>query len=156
MESTTPTRSIGGVPGRVDSGKTISPAGTTISATGTLTRKTASQPTSCTRTPPSTGPTTKPAPATAAHTPSACARSSGGNITAISDSAGGSTHAAAAPISTLAPIKAIGDGASAQRTDATPKAAMPARNIRLRPNRSAIHCRRAGAGQRDEEASSTH
>ena len=99
---------MGGVPGRVDSGSTFSPTGTTAQATGTLTRKTASHPIASTSTPPRIGPITRPTPATPAHTPSACARSSGGNITAISDSAGGSTHAAAAPISARAPISAIG------------------------------------------------
>ena len=157
IESATPSRSTGGVPGRVDSGSTLRPAGTTIAATGTLTRKTASHPTSCTSTPPSSGPITRPAPATAAHTPSACGRSAGGNITAISDSAGGRTQAAAAPISARAPISAIGDCASAQSTEAMPKPAMPARKTRLRPNRSASPLpRRSSPASATRNASITH
>ena len=145
------------MPGRVDSGSTARPAGTTRIATGTFTRNTACQPTSFTSTPPSIGPSTSPTPATAAHTPSACGRSSGGNMTAISDSAGGSTHAAAAPISARAPISATGKGAIAHRHEATPKPAMPARNTRLRPKRSASPLPRSSSpASATRKASSTH
>src|SRR5204862_4171788 len=104
IDSPAPTRSSGGAPGRVDSGSARSPSGTAAMANGTLTRKTDCQPTFGTRIPPMIGPADSPTPATDAQIASAPGRSSGVNITAISDSAGGSTQAADAPIRTRAPI----------------------------------------------------
>jgi hypothetical protein len=106
-------------------------------ATGTLTRKTACQPTLGTSRPPSTGPSANPKPATVVHTASARGRSSGGNITATSDSAGGSTQAAAAPISTRAAINSPVVCDSAASTEVAPNPATPQRKTRRRPKRSA-------------------
>jgi hypothetical protein len=133
MDSATPTRSIGGAPGRVDSGSQRSPSGTAAMANGTLTRNTDCQPTLGTRMPPSTGPAERPMPATEAHTASAPGRSAGGNITAISDRAGGSTQAAEAPISTRAAISSPGVWARAASTDVIAKPVKPARKTRRRP-----------------------
>src|SRR3954449_2527674 len=89
IERPAPTRSSGGAPGRVDSGSERSPSGTAAIANGTLTRNTDCQPTLGTSNPPRTGPADSPTPATDAQIATAPGLSSGVNITAMSDSAGG-------------------------------------------------------------------
>src|SRR3954453_18570503 len=103
-ESATPGTSSGGAPGRPrggggggprgrrDSGSQRSPSGAANSTKGTLTRKTQRHPATSTSTPPKTGPRASPRPPTADQIPTAFGRSSAGNRTARSDSAGGSTQ----------------------------------------------------------------
>src|SRR3954470_11881637 len=91
-ESATPGRSSGGAPGRRDSGSQRSPSGAATSTKGTFTRNTQRQLAASTSTPPTTGPSARATPATAAQIPNALARSSGANSTASNDSEGGSTH----------------------------------------------------------------
>jgi hypothetical protein len=86
--------------------------------------------------PPTTGPPRIARPVTPAKTPSARPRRSAGNAALSSASACGTTIAALAPCTARAAISAPTFGASAQPTDASAKAASPARNIRDRPHRS--------------------
>ena len=137
VESTTPGMSSGGTPGRRDSGSQRSPSGAATSTNGTLTRKTQRQSATSTSRPPTTGPRASPSPPTADQIPVALGRSSGGNSTASSDSAGGNTQAADTPISTRAAMRAPTDCAAAASTDATAKPTSPVTNTRRRPNRSA-------------------
>ena len=137
VESATPGKSSGGTPGRRDSGSQRSPKKAASSTNGTLTRNTQRQSATSTSTPPTTGPSASPSPATADQIPAALARSSGGKSTTSKDSAGGITHAAATPISARAAISSPTVCAAAASTDVTAKPISPSTNTRRRPNRSA-------------------
>ena len=86
--------------------------------------------------PPISGPSTVPMPPQAVHAPIALARSSGGNVATITASAEGVSRAPKTPwrpreITSISMV-----GASAQKTDVTPKPATPSMNMRRSPNRS--------------------
>jgi hypothetical protein len=72
-----------------------------------------------------------------ASTPIAPPRHSGGMIAVAFASASGWVSGAPAPCTSRATINASSDGATAQASDDTPKTAIPSRNSRRRPKRSA-------------------
>src|SRR5215217_4258846 len=157
VESATPATSSGGTPGRRDSGSQRRPSGAANSTKGTLTRNTQRQPATSTSTPPTTGPRASPSPPTADQIPTAFGRSSGGNSTARSDSAGGSTQDAATPMSTRAAITSPTVCDAAVSTDAAAKPTNPDTNTRRRPNRSASPLPTSNSpASETRNASSTH
>ncbi len=94
--------------------------------------------------PPTSIPRMPPAPANPAHTPTARARSSGGNTLVIVDNVPGMINAAPTPVRTRHPISVSADPANADAKLAMLKIVMPAMSARRRPKRSPI----APAGSR--------
>ena len=94
--------------------------------TGRLTTNTARQSKYSTSTPPRIGPSEAARPLAPIQMPTARARSRGsGKVWAISDSELGTIAAAASPWRARPAVSSPRPGASAQRSDAKPKAAMP-------------------------------
>ena len=87
-------------------------------------------------TPPSTSPSAEAKPRIAPYMPNAFPRSSCEKMARNVASTCGIIAAAAAPCTTRAAISSAGVCASPAARLATPNPAMPARNTRLRPNRS--------------------
>ena len=86
--------------------------------------------------PPTSGPITTPIAPQAVQAPTALARSSSGNTVTITASAAGVSIAPATPWSARASTSSSIVGASAQRTDATPKPATPSENTLRSPKMS--------------------
>jgi hypothetical protein len=103
-----------------------------------LTRKTSRQLSAATSRPPSEGPTPAASAATAERSATACARRSAGKAWSTRPSEAGTMNAAPSAWRTRNPIRALAEGAIAQRTDAKVNSARPARKTRRRPSRSAI------------------
>ncbi len=105
---------------------------------GTFTRKIAGQPNACVSTPPSSTPSEPPTPPIAPHTPSARLRSRPSvNEVAMIARLAGEITAPPMPCSARAPISSVRESASAHASDASANSAVPARNTRRRPSRSA-------------------
>ena len=123
--------------GSRDSVSTRRPIATMSAPTGTFTRNTQRQPPVSTRAAPSVGPT---APATAPVAPqmaSVTGIRSRGVDRSTSAREDGTSAAAPNACSTLAITRAVGPGATAQRTDAAVKTTAPSRKVRRCPRRSA-------------------
>ena len=122
-----------GRPGRCRGRSRITPA-----PMGTLTRKIAGQPNACVSTPPSSTPSEPPTPPIAPHTPRARLRSRPSvNEVAMIARLAGEITAPPMPCSVRAPISSVRESASAHASDAIANSAVPARNTRRRPSRSA-------------------
>ena len=105
---------------------------------GTLTKKIHSQASRSVRMPPSRRPNAAPPAAMPPQTPRAFVRSSpSGKVVVMIDSAAGETSAAPRPCRPRARMSIVPDCASPSSSDAKVNSAMPARNRRLRPSRSA-------------------
>ena len=107
-----------------------------ISPIGTLIQKIHRHPKPSVRKPPIAGPTMRASPVTPLKMPSARARSSRAKAPLRIAMATGITNAAPAPWADRAAISARMLVDSAQAIDASMNSAMPAANIRRRPNRS--------------------
>ncbi len=122
-------------------GLPVTRRGTTTSdarATGTLIKNTHRHDAAWVITPPSRIPAAKPRPDSAPQMLSAFTRSARtGNRAVTSASAAGVASAAPTPCATRAPISICCDPAKPSASDAVPNTAVPARNMRRRPNRSA-------------------
>ncbi|HTZ87872.1 MAG TPA: hypothetical protein VMB05_14490 [Solirubrobacteraceae bacterium] len=114
------------------------PSAITASPIGTLITKIAGQLSPCVSTPPSSAPSEPPTPPIAPHTPSALLRSapSANEVVMIARLAGEIT-APPTPCSARAAISIEEESASAQTSEASENNAVPARNTRRRPSRSA-------------------
>ena len=138
MERTVATKSQRPGCGSRDSGRMTAPATNATAISGTLTRNAACQLKCSSSAPPTIGPTAAPMADTAAHTPSAVARSSASVKTdRISESVVGMIMAPPTPSSARVAITCSGDSAARISADAAPKTRNPASRIRLRPHRSA-------------------
>ena len=111
-------------------------SGSTISPIGTLIQKIQCQEMPCTTAPPTSGPIATAIPLMPDHTPIAIPRRSAGNASASNVSVSGVTAAAPAPCTARAATSRPVLGASAAAAEATVNSDRPARNMRLRPNRS--------------------
>ena len=111
----------------------------TAAATTTLMKNAQRQLSRSVSTPPRIAPVVNPAAISEPLRPSARARCGpSGNDVVSSDRAAGVTIAVASPCATRALISSTGSWASPPASDDAPSSAMPATNIRRRPNRSAI------------------
>ena len=118
-------------------GSSRSAAATTSAPTGMLTRKIHRQPTAVTSTPPRTSPSVPATADTPPQTANARLRPGPAGNTALSRaSVIGTTKAAASPSAALVPTMTPADGASADPSDASANAAVPATSTRRRPSRS--------------------
>jgi hypothetical protein len=119
-------------------GITRSPSTTTSKPSGTLTAKMAGQPKAWVRKPPSSAPEDAPSPPTAPHAARPRLRSgpSRSDEVMIERVAGDST-APLKPCRPRAPISSPRESASAQTSEDRANIAVPARNTRRRPSRSA-------------------
>ncbi len=113
-------------------------AGTSTAAPSTrLTKNTSRQSAHSISTPPSDGPVAAATPPIAPHKAVAEARRSAGNSGSSRPSDVGTSSAAPAACSTRAPISTSAVGAIPQAAEAAKNSAMPVKNIRRRPSRSA-------------------
>ena len=96
-----------------------------------------SQPTVSVSSPPTSGPTATAAPVVAPQIPNAVPRSRPWKVAASSASEVANIAAPPTPCSARAMLSMSGEPASAHSTDAAVKTPSPARNMSLRPNRSA-------------------
>ena len=137
-ESAVATRSHGPGCGSRASGRISAPARIAPNINGTLTRNAACQEKCSSSAPPTIGPTAAPIAETAAHTPSAVARSPGSVKTErSSDSVVGMIIAPPTPSSARAAITSAGLSTSSTAADAPPKTAKPPSSTSRRPHRSA-------------------
>ncbi len=107
--------------------------------TGTLTKKIEPQEKCSSSSPPITGPSAPLAPATAAHTPIARARSRGSwKMLVSSDSVAGMISAAPMPIEARVKISCPAEPAKPEAIEPRPNTTIPTSSAPLRPNRSPI------------------
>ena len=105
---------------------------------GTLMAKIASQPSVCVSSPPTSAPDEAPSAPVAPQTPSARLRSRpSANEEVMIESVAGESTAPPKPCSARAPISSPRESASAQASDESANSAVPTRNTRRRPSRSA-------------------
>ena len=117
-------------------GTTARTSASVIATSGRLIRKIQRQEATPRSQPPKSGPTTVETPLHAVHVPIAAPRSSPSNVAAITASELGVSSAPAIPCTARAPMSRFDVGASAQRSDAAPKAPTPSAKIRRSPYRS--------------------
>ena len=107
--------------------------------TGILIQKMDRHPSPVTRTPPITGPNAILTPTTAAQTPMACARSRASvKVLVMIDMATGLSIDAPTPWTMRKTTSVPRLGARLHSRDPVAKVARPTRNVRFRPNRSAV------------------
>ena len=132
------TSSRGRASGRLSAITKGATASTAI-ATTTLTKNAQRQLSTSVSSPPSTAPVVNPAAISAPLSPSARSRSGpSANVVVSSDSAAGMTAAVASPWPARAASSSAGESARPPTSEETPSSAIPSRNSRRRPNRSAI------------------
>ena len=139
VTSTAPVRSKWRVPSaRADAGIRRVPRRTTMSPSGTLTAKIACHPNAWVRMPPSSAPEDAPRPPTAPHAASPRLRSRpSANEEVMIDSVAGDSTAPLMPCTLRAAISRSRESASAHPSEASANNAVPTRNTRRRPSRSA-------------------
>ena len=109
------------------------------SPTGRLIQKMERQPTEVTSTPPITGPSAMLTPTTAAHTPTACARSRGFvKVLVMIDIATGLSIDPPTAWTMRKTTSVVWSGARLHRREPMEKTISPATKVRLRPKRSAV------------------
>ncbi len=138
MDRPEPTRSGGRATGSLESGSSGTDSSSASTTIGTLTRNTEPHQKCASSRPPTIGPSARPTPEVAAQMPKARCRSRlSGNMFPMMDSVDGLISAAPMPIEARAAISAPIEPARAAQVDPARKNTSPARNVRLRPNRSA-------------------
>ena len=137
--STAPVRSKCRVPSaRAVAGISRAPSATATMPSGTLTAKIACQPNAWVKTPPSSAPEEAPSPPTAPHAARPRLRSRpSANEAVMIDSVAGDSTAPLSPWIARAAISRSRESASAHPSEDSANIAVPTRNTRRRPSRSA-------------------
>src|SRR5215216_1422558 len=135
-DNTAPTGSIAACSGSLEVGTTAAVPASARAASTTLSAKIEGQEKNSSRAPETRRLTNVPAPATPAHTPTAPARSSGGNTLVTIESVIGMIIAAPTPEAARSAIRTPGLSTKTAPAEATPKTTNPVSRTPLRPCRS--------------------